>query len=315
MMHIILYPRILRYPSECLARLRLMAQIIEIHDTSHIPSLDQSLEHISIVFTELGYIYDRSLLEKMPSLKYLCSNTTTTPHIDSDFCRFKHIEVLSLEHQQEFLHTITPVAEHTFGLLIALQRNYYRAFNSVFIDKEWDRYQLGGRKMLSRQTLGIIGLGRIGSRVKIIAEAFGMNTICCDPLLAGDNNTKLDFLLENADAITLHCGLNSTSANLLSTREFSKMHKKPYIINTSRPEVINEQALCEALTSHQISGAALDCLINEHNPSFLLTAYNPLIELQTLGFNILVTPHIGGSTQDAWDETKTFICDRLLQLI
>ncbi|MDQ2868938.1 MAG: phosphoglycerate dehydrogenase [Verrucomicrobiota bacterium] len=187
-------------------------------------------------------------------------------------------------------------AEHAFSLLLSLARNIARADASVKAAK-WDRKNLEGVELYSK-TLGIIGLGRIGSELSRRAIAFGMRVLAVDPYLSASRARSLqieliediDDLLAAADFISLHTPLTPETHHLLNAAKFAKTKRGVRVINCARGGLLDERALADAITSGHVAGAALDVFENEP-----LEADSPLRKLP----NVILTPHLGASTAEA----------------
>jgi D-3-phosphoglycerate dehydrogenase len=184
--------------------------------------------------------------------------------------------------------------EHAFAMMLAVARNIPAAHISVK-NKLWERSKFKGVELYSK-VLGIIGLGRIGKEMAKRANAFGMEVVAYDPFVPqelaqniGVKLATLTELLEASDFVTIHTPVTDETKNLISTKEFSLMKPKAFLINCARGEVIDEDALCEALKNKKIAGAALDVYSKE--PPFDLK----IMELE----NIVLTPHLGASTEEA----------------
>jgi len=148
---------------------------------------------------------------------------------------------------------------------------------------------------LAGKTVGIIGVGQIGSKVARRLKAFDSKIICYDPYCC-NTNTEFDFvdldtLLKQSDFITIHMRLTESTKHMLGKRELALMKPTAYVINTARSGLIDEAALVEALQNKQIMGAALD--VFEEEP---LTSGNPLLALK----NVTLTPHMAGASRDAF---------------
>jgi D-3-phosphoglycerate dehydrogenase len=186
-------------------------------------------------------------------------------------------------------------AEHTMALLLALCRNIPQAVASLK-DGRWERKQYKGVEVRDK-TIGIVGLGRIGRRVARRCRAFGMQVICHDPYLSDErahqmriDRVSLDELLRRSDFITLHAALTPKTRGMIGKEAIAKMKPGVRIVNAARGDLIDEEALVEALRSGVVAGAALDVLSQEPaDPD------NPLLHMD----NVLVTPHLAASTQEA----------------
>lgn len=199
-------------------------------------------------------------------------------------------------------------AEHTMAMLLALCRQVPRADSSTRAG-HWTRSQFIGVQ-LYRKTLGIVGLGRIGSQVAQRAQAFGMTTIAFDPYISDDvardlkvTLVDLDDLLARSDFITLHLALTSETRNLIDAQAIARMKPGVRLVNCARGKLVSETALVDALSSGHIAGAALDVFADEPLP--------PNSQLYDLP-NVVLTPHIAASTVEAQRDVSTQIVDRVL---
>lgn len=186
-------------------------------------------------------------------------------------------------------------AEHALAMMLSLSRFVPDANVSVKSGK-WDRKSFTGVEVY-KKTLGVVGLGKIGSHVATVAKAMGMKILAYDPFISieraeqlGCNLVELDLLFRESDFITLHIPKTPQTANLINAETLAKMKPTTRIINCARGGIIDENALAEALSSGKIAGAALD--VFEHEP----LKESPLKEL---GKNVILTPHLGASTAEA----------------
>jgi len=186
-------------------------------------------------------------------------------------------------------------AEHTMSLMLAISRNIPQAHFSVK-SGEWKRSKFIGVELYNK-TLGIIGLGRIGSEVAKRALSFGMKVLAYDPFLSqqvaeslGVTLVDLKELLKKSDYITIHTPLTEETKHLLSYEEFALIKEGVRIINCARGGIIDELALAEAIKEGKVASAAID--VFEKEPP---TLDNPLLKLE----NVIVSPHLGASTEEA----------------
>jgi D-3-phosphoglycerate dehydrogenase len=186
------------------------------------------------------------------------------------------------------------VAELTIGLMLALARKVPAANSSMHAGK-WEKKNLQGAELRGK-TLGILGLGRIGLEVAKRAKGFGLEIIGSDPFVsaavARENGIRLvtlDELIAGSDYITLHVGLTPQTAGVINAKNLAAMKKGVRIINCARGELIDDAALAAALKSGQVAGAALDVFVVEPPKD------SPYANLD----NVILTPHIAGSTAEA----------------
>jgi D-3-phosphoglycerate dehydrogenase len=187
-------------------------------------------------------------------------------------------------------------AEHTLAMMMALSRFIPEASQSVKSGK-WDRKSYVGIEVY-KKTLGIVGLGKIGTHVATVARAMGMKLLAYDPYLSheraeqvGCRLVDLDLLLRESDFITLHLPKTAETTHLINAEAIAKMKPTARIINCARGGIIDETALAEAIQAGKIGGAALD--VYEQEP---LEAETPL---RSGGKDLILTPHLGASTEEA----------------
>jgi phosphoglycerate dehydrogenase-like enzyme len=185
-------------------------------------------------------------------------------------------------------------AELAFGLMLAVMRGIARSDQAIRRG-EWPLV-LG--YVLRGKTLGILGLGRIGTEVAQIGSAFGMKIIAWGPTLTPERAHRaqatyrpLDDLLAEADVVSVHLALSDQSQNLLNEARLRLMKRSAYLINTARGAIVEEGALVKILQEQAIAGAALDVFVEEP-----LAANHPLLRLE----NVVLTPHLGWPTDSGF---------------
>src|SRR5436189_6153152 len=191
------------------------------------------------------------------------------------------------------------VAEHTFALLLALVRQLPR-FDAAMREGRWEKSASGAE--VRGKTLGLVGLGRIGSEVASRAEAFGMRVVAYAPFISeaaarelSVELVPLDQLLAECDFISLHTAVSPQTRDMINALSIAKMKKGVRIINAARGELINEADLAAAIKGGRVAGAALDVFAEEPPKKC------PLIGLP----NVITTPHVAGSTAEAQEELGT----------
>jgi phosphoglycerate dehydrogenase-like enzyme len=223
----------------------------------------------------------RNLIERLPNLKLIASTGAVNASIDV---------VAAADHGIAVVHTgytSDPTIELTWALILASARNIVTESNSV---RSGGWQQTVGTDLRGK-TLGVLGLGRIGSQVARVGSAFGMNLIAWSQNLtsevaqaAGATLVSKDQLFEEADVLTIHLVLSGRTRGLVGAAELGKMKPTARLINASRGPIVDEQALISALKNKQIAGAALDVFDIEPLP-----ASHPFRTLE----NVLATPHVG----------------------
>lgn len=267
----------------------------------------------TVLFVRLGHNIDREILSSAPQLRYIVTATTGLNHIDLDAAQEKGIEVLSLKGETEFLETISPTADLTFGLILSLVRNIPAAVSHTQ-SGFWNRDLFKGYDLRGR-TLGIYGCGRIGRKVARMGQAFDMNVIAYD--IAPQDLSAVEFikeaeLLSHSDILSLHIPYEDKLKSFFDAAKFSQMKKGSYFINTARGELVNESALLSALDDGTIKGAALDVLDGEYGADKNWANSNALIQYATQHSNLIITPHIGGASYDSMARVEIFMAEKLL---
>ena len=270
-----------------------------------------------------NFMLDGDLLQ-FGQLKAICTASTGTNHIDVKYCEEKEIEIISITKDYQVINKISSTAEHTLALMLSLIRNIPNSFHSVK-DGNWDWEPYVGRQMNSL-TIGIIGYGRLGKMMARYCDTFEMNVIVCDPYVTkldlynddyeyvydnvSEAHRSVDFntLCKESDVISLHIHVTDETREIINKNTISKMVKKPYLINTSRGEVVNEDDIIDALKSEDLQGYATDVIRDEfgdiNNSKLVEESMDP-------NMNIIITPHIAGMTKEAQEIAYHWTIDKL----
>ena len=226
--------------------------------------LEAKIADYDVVVVGLGLTFHQDTLAKATNLKAIATATTGLDHIDVKYAEENNIKVISLKDEIEFLNTITGTSELACGLMIDLLRLSHSAAQSVK-DYKWDRGSFRGHNLIN-QTLGIVGLGRLGKWMAKYGNAFGMKVIAYDPHIKESdlcNVVDFDTLLKEADVISIHVHLNEETENMFDKSVFEKMKDTAYLINTARGKIVKENDLLKALKGEEIAGYATDVLADE----------------------------------------------------
>jgi D-3-phosphoglycerate dehydrogenase len=231
------------------------------------------------------------LLNKAPHLRVVGRAGVGVDNIDLDEATKRGVLVMSTPGGSS-----VSVAEHTFALLLALVRQVPK-FDAAMREGRWEKSSSGAE--VRGKTLGLIGLGRIGSEVATRAVAFDMRIVAFDPYISEAAARELSVelmplekLLAESDFISLHTAVNPQTQNMINAATIAQMKKGVRIVNAARGELINEADLAAALKSGHVAGAALDVFVEEPPKN------SPLIGLP----NVICTPHVAGSTAEAQEE-------------
>ncbi|RLM16009.1 oxidoreductase [Brenneria goodwinii] len=265
-------------------------------------ALLEGIEDIDVIITQFAPV-NISVMEKAKKLKYVGVLRGGIENINTDYACQKGIVVLNTPGRNA-----RSVAEFTVGMMLAETRNIARAHDALK-DKHWRKDfpnqecipELGGK------TIGLIGFGHIAQLVAKFLSAFDVNIIFFDKYVDHHDRykkiTDLDELVKNADIISFHARLTEETQNLINAHHFRLMKKNAVIINTARSGLINEQDLLQALQEKRIMGAAIDTF--DYEPLQDDSAFYALD-------NVTITPHMAGSTIDAFSNTPKLFSDILL---
>src|SRR5579859_1456112 len=235
------------------------------------------------------------LLAKAPKLRAVGRAGVGVDNIDLEAATRRGVLVMSTPGGNA-----VSVAEHTFALMLSLARQVPRLDKAIH-EGRWEKSSAAGTEVRGK-TLGLIGLGRIGSEVAVRAEAFDMRVLAYDPFISeaaaremSVELVPLDQLLAESDFVSLHTGLSPATQNLINKANIQKMKNGARLINSARGELVDEAALAEALKNGKLAGAAVDVFAEEPPKN------SPLVGLP----NVIATPHVAGSTAEAQEEVGT----------
>lgn len=270
-------------------------------------------EHFDVVFTRLASRVETVPIPPSTNPRILVSPTTGLDHIDLDWCGDNGIEVVSLAGEAEFLRTIRGTAEHSLALTLALLRNLVGAVESVR-EGEWNRDDFRGRE-ISGSTVGIVGVGRIGTMMAAIFNDLGASVIGYDSgsVVFPDELGRvhsLHELLGASDIVTLHANYRRGQAPIMGQEEFARMRPGAVLINTARGGLIDEGALIGALETGRLGGAALDVVEGEPD-----VARRDIVEASRRLPNLIITPHVGGNTYESRERVELRMTERVIQLL
>ena len=263
--------------------------------TEHIADRERLVSEIAdaeiVIIMRERTPFDRALIERLPRLKLLVTTGARNASIDLKAAAERGIVVCGTEGSPG------PTAELTWGLIFSLMRGVpAEAQNFRAGGKQW---QLTVGREASGRRLGVIGLGRLGSRVARAGLAFGMKVSAWSQNLTVERCDEagveyagtLDALLQSSDIVTIHLVLSDRTRGLLGTRELGLMKPGALLINTSRGPIVDEPALVAALQEKRIAGAGIDVFDKEPLP-----AGHPFRRLD----NVVATPHLGYVTEESY---------------
>jgi D-3-phosphoglycerate dehydrogenase len=273
--------------------------------------LPEHLSNADALVVRSAVQVDAALLEHAPKLRVIGRAGVGVDNVDLDAATRKGIAVMNTPGGNA-----VAVAEQTLGMMLAMARHLCRADASMHAGK-WEKKSLQGTELRAK-TLGIVGLGKIGMEVARRARAFNMEVVGHDPFVSaaiakeqGIRLVTLDELYAVADYITLHVGLTPQTTGMINAESVKKMKKGVRLVNCARGELVDEAALAEALKQGQVGAAALDVFVQEPLKNSPLTALE----------NVVLTPHVGGSTNEAQEavgvqiaqQVKDYLKDGVIQ--
>ncbi len=256
---------------------------------------------------------DKDVLASADKLRVVTSPSTGTDHLDKEELARRGIELLTITRDYDLLDTFTATAELAWLLLLACCRHFPQATRTVR-EGHWRAERFCGTQ-LSGKTLGILGYGRLGKMSGRFGNGFGMRVLACDlkPIEAeGVEQVDFDTLLRESDAITIHVHLTPENYHLISTDQFARMKDGVFLINTSRGDIIDEEALLAALASGKVAAAGLDVIHDEWRED---SRESPLVQYALEHDNLIITPHIGGCTHTSIADARIFAAQKLADFL
>ena len=282
------------------AGIELLRQKFEV-DVDPDGDLAEKIADYDAIIIRSGTHLTKDLIERAERLKVIGRAGVGVDNVDLAAASRRGIVVANAPQS-----TVVSAAEHTIGLLLALSRSIPQA-HATLKQGVWDRARFGGLE-LADKTLGLAGFGRIGQQVARRARALEMNVLAYDPYVAPsrfkelgvERAGSLEDLLARADFLSLHLTLAPETYRLIGRDQLAAAKDGIRVVNTARGELIDEDALLEALRSGKVAGAALDVFSAEPYSG-------PFLELD----NVVVTPHLAASTEEAQDRAGVIVAEQV----
>ena len=274
---------------------------------------------IDILVCRLAYKLDEKMLTKFQSLRLIATPTTGLTHIDLSYCRKRGIDIISLRDCRERMPEITATPEHTLGLVLTMLRHIVVSHNHVLESGSFQRDKFIGSQV-SDITVAIIGYGRVGKKLDEYLTFLGATTQVFDARTENMSEYRCvrgihdaHEFLPNCDAICI-CASHDNGDPPIVTDGFLKAVKfGAYLINTARGEVLDELAVVKALRNGRLAGVACDVLSAENRG--LDISNSPLFNACLDGYNVIITPHIGGACFGAMRKTERFIAEAVVEFL
>lgn len=273
--------------------LRERAEVVVVDPWAEPERWEEEAPRVDAVISRKGKITRRHIEESRGRLKIVARTGVgvDVSRVDVDAAREHKVWVTNMPGVNA-----VAVAELVFGQMVALARHTHLADTEV----KANRWAAGPRfqgSELAGKTLGIVGMGNIGTRVALRARAFEMQLLVCDPYIPASHVTALGGrwvglgeLFAQSDFVTLHLPFNKETRHLVGKSQLAVMKQSAFLLNLARGGVLDEQALVEALREKRIAGAAIDVMETEPPAKD-----HPLLALD----NVLMTPHLGGSSRES----------------
>lgn len=265
-----------------------------LEDHSEAPDLGEVLPGASVLVTRSHVQVGESQLTRAGELRLILQGTSGVDNLDVSAAKMRGISVVTVPGVNA-----NAVAEAVIGVIIALTRSI-RSYDSAMRAGSWDRADCAEKRELRAQSVGIIGLGRVGSRLALLLRSFGCRVFAFDPYidsarfdeLGVERWNDLDELLARSDVVSFHVPLTAETKGMVTRDRLELLPPGSVLINTSRGAVVDYGDLVESLDAGRLSAAWVD-VFDAEPPDFSNLPSHP---------NLLMTPHIAGCTKEARDE-------------
>lgn len=256
---------------------------------------------------------DKYFLDLGTNLKAIATASTGLIHIDIEEVNRRQIKVISLTKEIQTIEKISSTAEHALALTLAVLRRVPWAFEDV-LRGNWDYEKFIGRQ-LDHLTIGVVGWGRLGKMYARYVQALGAKVLVCDPAYKQSDcphpMNNLEEIVRYSDIISIHIHATKDNIGLFGKRLLAMAKPDLIVINTSRGEIIDEVAMVEFLERNPKAMLASDVLTDELQNKWK----SPILDLAKRGGNVLITPHIGGMTQEAQEIAYHRVADMLIEFL
>lgn len=278
-----------------------------LYDTSTPEEARQRVKEADVLLIN-KVLVNKELIDAAPNLKLICIAATGVNNIDVDYAASKGIPVRNAVGystdsvvQTTFMHILSLVGGASYFDTAVKSGSYSRS--GMFTDTKWNWWELAGK------TIGIIGMGNIGSKVAKVAEAFGMKV--CYYSTSGTGHCKdypclsLEDLLKVSDIVSIHAPLNARTENLIGSKELALMKPTAYLVNAGRGAIVKEAELAEALDAGVIAGAGIDVFVQEPVPET-----HPYLHLKHPE-RLILSPHIAWASIEARTRLVDMMADNI----
>lgn len=263
----------------------------------------QNNKKVTNLYVKLENFIGKNILDKFDNLKCVLSPTTGDNHIDRKYLKKNNIRLIKLSTKNKDIKKIYSTGEYTLSLILNSVRKIFN-YRDNFINDIFDRYYYKVFQF-RKYTIGIIGLGRVGRYLKKNLNYLKFKIITFD--ISTDKKSKLKLLLKKSDIVSL-CIPSDNNSNFIDTIKLKYMKKNAILINTSRGEIINENQLLSHLKKNKNFFAVLDVIKKEQKKR-----NQSLIKYNKIKSNLVILPHVGGSTIDSMEIADNYIIDQVIK--
>jgi len=285
----------------------------EAGDVEYLPSerpvLLERIADFDAYWSDITVKIDKPVLDRAQRLQVINVAATGTDHIDKKELARRNIRLLCIAKDYGLLDTFTATAECAWMLMLACHRRFREA-TAAALEGNWDRESFRGEQ-LSDRTLGVLGVGRLGKMTVEYGKGFRMRVLGCDHLpfeIEGVERVDFDRLLRESDVISIHIHMLPENYHLFNEGTFAKMKDGAVLVNTSRGDIIDEDALLKALESGKLAAFGTDVLHDEWREDM---SQQPVIQYARTHPNVVITPHMGGCTYKSVVDARIFSARKL----
>tara|TARA_B100000989_G_C19462036_1_gene436662 strand:- start:173 stop:1132 length:960 start_codon:yes stop_codon:yes gene_type:complete len=277
-------------------------------------SLVKILKPNDILWVRFDHYLDKNFFKNCPKINCIATNATGLNHIDEKEAKNKDIDIINLKPNDNYLDEITSTSELSVGLLYNLVRRINLAAYDVK-NGNWNRSLFKGSQ-INNFSIGIIGFGRVGQHIYKQIEPSVKDVFYFDKrkLLLGKEfkgikkSSSLNSLLSKSDAIFISAKEDSSKKSIIDDRNIKKLKKSSYLVNCSRGSLINFDVCYKALLKGRIAGLAVDVFDGEERGKGIKKSVLKKMSKE----NLIITPHIGGNTKEAWEISEKIVAEKLI---
>lgn len=298
---------------EQLARIKELGYKV-IKDNPGTSTWHQSLEKANYYFASAAVELNEENFANSSKLSLVVNPNTGQDHIDFNFIRSRGIKFITIKDEIEMLSKITATSELAWGLLLTYMR---RIPQGIEFSKQglWVREKLTGRQIFGKK-LGILGLGRLGKISARIGLGFGCEIYYTDPFVNSELGKKVGLydLFRNCEIIFIHTHLNDDTKHMVNRKVLKSTTKKPILVNTSRANIVDEQAILASLKENKIEAYLTDVIDGEWLTKEEIKSL-PIVKAAKTSEKILITPHIGGASNEGVKIARGHALEMLMEEI